>query len=254
MACCKCNRTGSCKGCACVKAKQSCDNCLPGKLGNCFNRSSAASSPLTATLTVNACSSSNSLTSISATIPHHLHDTSDSPSQPSSNISPSDQQSSLTSHHTPLPEHASTSKPTFVWGRLGGSDFANSLHAIYTEVVHWKRNCFSVPYGKSGKEFVRELSRLYSAYRSASALESIALMAAVVLPILLLQKPSRTSKTKQHIALLERRLGLWASGDLDELVREGRAIQQRLPKNGATKGNFNLYSSLLLQPNVYGEM
>ena len=113
------------------------------------------------------------------------------------------------------------STPTFVWGRLAGSDFANFLHAIYTEVVHWKRNCFLVPCGKSGKEFVRELSRLYmySAYGSTSALESVALMATVVLPILLLQKPSRTSKTKQNMALLESWLGLWASGDLDELVR-----------------------------------
>lgn len=127
------------------------------------------------------------------------------------------------------------STPTFVWGKLSGPDFANSLQAIYAEVVHWRRNCFSVPFGKAGKDFVKELSKLYSAYGSASALESIALMAAIVLPILLLQKPSRTSKTKQHIALLARRFGLWSNGDLDELVREGRAIQQRLPKNSSTK-------------------
>ena len=65
----------------------------------------------------------------------------------------------------------------------------------------------------------------------------------IVLPILLLQKPSRTSKTKQHIALLERRLGLWSNGDLDELVRDGRAIQQRLPKNVLTKANSSLARS-----------
>ena len=135
------------------------------------------------------------------------------------------------------------STPTFVWGKLTGSDFTNSLNAIYSEVVHWRRNCFSVPYGKAGKEFVRELSRLYSAYGSASALESVALKAAIVLPILLLQKPSGTSKTKQHIILLERRLGLWSNGDLDELVREGRVIQQRLPKNRSTKANSNLARS-----------
>ena len=35
MACC---RSGSCKGCACVKAKKKiCENCLPGKQGNCAN-------------------------------------------------------------------------------------------------------------------------------------------------------------------------------------------------------------------------
>ena len=127
------------------------------------------------------------------------------------------------------------STPTFLWGKLTGSDFANSLDATYTEVVHWRRNCFSVPYGKAGKEFVRELSRLYLAYGCASALESVALEATIVLPILLLQKPSRISRTKQHIVLLERRLGLWSNDDLDELVREGRVIQQRMPKNGSAK-------------------
>jgi len=96
----------------------------------------------------------------------------DPPHQPSQ--PPLDQQ---------LPEHASMSTPTFMWGKLTGSDFANSLHAIYAEVVHWRRNCFSVPFGKAGKDFVKELSMLYSAYGSASALESVALMAAIVLPI-----------------------------------------------------------------------
>ena len=37
MVCCKCNKTGSCKGCACVKAGNKCFNCLPGKIGHCSN-------------------------------------------------------------------------------------------------------------------------------------------------------------------------------------------------------------------------
>ena len=37
VACCRCNRTGSYKGCACVKAGKSCTNCLPKKLGSCVN-------------------------------------------------------------------------------------------------------------------------------------------------------------------------------------------------------------------------
>ena len=43
MPCCRCNRTGSCKGCACVKAGKPCSNCLPSKLGSCANRSSMRS-------------------------------------------------------------------------------------------------------------------------------------------------------------------------------------------------------------------
>ena len=84
---------------------------------------------------------------------------------------------------------------------------------------------------------MNELSRLYLAYGSASALESVALQATIVLPILLLQKPSKTSKTKEHIACLERRLSLWSSGELMELVTEGRALQQRLPRGADARYN-----------------
>ena len=115
-----------------------------------------------------------------------------------------------------------------------------TLDATYTEVVHWRRNCFTVPSGKGGKEFVRELARLYPAFESASAPEAVSLKAPTVLPILLLQKPSSTSKTKDHTACLERRLAHWSNGDLDELVR---TIQQRLPKQRSVKDNAKLARS-----------
>ena len=42
MVCCRCNRAGVCRSCACVKAKRPCVNCLPSKQGNCTNISTAA--------------------------------------------------------------------------------------------------------------------------------------------------------------------------------------------------------------------
>jgi len=45
-----------------------------------------------------------------------------------------------------------------------------------------------------------------------------------------LQKPSARSKAKDHKECLKRRLALWQEGKIDELIREGRAIQQRLSK------------------------
>ena len=41
MVCCRCNRAGVCRGCACVKAKRPYVNCLPSKQGNCANISTA---------------------------------------------------------------------------------------------------------------------------------------------------------------------------------------------------------------------
>ena len=51
----------------------------------------------------------------------------------------------------------------------------------------------------------------------------------MTMPSLLLQKPHRSSKVKEHIHCLECRLKLWTEGDLDGLLREGRTIQRRLP-------------------------
>ena len=58
-------------------------------------------------------------------------------------------------------------------------------------------------------------------------MESIALRAATVMPILLLQKPHAKAKTYGHVACLERRLASWQRGDIDTLVQEGRTIQRR---------------------------
>ena len=84
------------------------------------------------------------------------------------------------------------------------------------------------PTGKVGKEFVLELSRLFRAYGETSALEAVSLNAAMILSLLLLQKPSPKAKVKDHISCLQRRLLLWHKGDIAELLREGGVIQQRL--------------------------
>ena len=100
--------------------------------------------------------------------------------------------------------------------------------AAYNEVLHWRKNFFPVPYGSVGKRFVSETSRLYRAYAAASSLEGVALAAACIMPTLLLQNPSSTSKTVVHIEYLERRLDSWEKGDINALVEEGRSIQRHL--------------------------
>jgi len=129
-----------------------------------------------------------------------------------------------------LPVFKPHANPEFSWGTLDSSSFSTVLDNAYDETVHWRKNCFKIPHGNAGKSFVNELARLFQAFATGSALESVALKAAMTLPPLLLQKPHRNSKTKTHIACLERRMKLWEEGDIPELVREGRAIQNRLPK------------------------
>ena len=50
----------------------------------------------------------------------------------------------------------------------------------------------------------------------------------MVMPALLLQKPFRKSKSRDHVAALKRRLVQWREGNLLCLLSEGKTIQKRL--------------------------
>ena len=130
-----------------------------------------------------------------------------------------------------FPTYPQVNSPCFKWGNIDGIMFQNAINCAYNEVVHWRHNIFKVPSGKAGKSFVCELSRLFRVYAEGTALVSVALTAAMTLPSLLLQKPHRSSKAKEHTQCLERRMKLWIEGDLDELLREGCTIQQRLQRS-----------------------
>jgi len=120
------------------------------------------------------------------------------------------------------------SAPSFVWGEVDGDTFFHSFTYCYDEVIHWWKNLFRLPSGKSGRAFVLELHRLFHAYASGSALECVAMKAIMIMPVLLLQRPHHWSKNDENITHLSRRLVLWNKGDIDSLVREGRVLQSVL--------------------------
>ena len=138
--------------------------------------------------------------------------------------------SSVNSHELSpqLPDFQPVAQPNFQWGNLDAASFCSELDRVYREIALWKKNSFSVPRGSAGKAFVCELARLFHAIGEGSSLESIALKAIAVACALLLQKPGRTSKDRDHVLLLEQRMKLWKEGDLISLIAEGRAIQSRL--------------------------
>jgi len=77
-------------------------------------------------------------------------------------------------------------------------------------VVHWRSNLFLVPWGKVGKDFVQELARLISAYGEGSALESIAIKAAMILCTLLLQRPYKLASTADFVSCLKQEQIPWS--------------------------------------------
>ena len=79
-----------------------------------------------------------------------------------------------------------------------------------------------------------------SCLHKSSALEEIALKAATVMSVLLLQRPFRSSKPKDHSACLERRMSIRKKGDIKNLLTEGLTLQKRLPKLGTPSNESNV--------------
>ena len=111
---------------------------------------------------------------------------------------------------------------------LEGKEFAEAINKAYNEVIFWKENLFMLPNGKPSKTFIRELSFWIDQYNRNTQLHGIAIKVFMLLPSLLLQKPSKESKAKEHFEKLKERLNLWYEGKIEKLLSEGRTIQRRL--------------------------
>ena len=224
MTCCRCNRTGRCQNCCCVKKKRPCTNCLPDRLGKCIN-----SNPKPRSSNIPDVPAVSRVEADHTNVCHSHHgDTSSTTGSPHPGPSPATDRDGLTqSTGIPeLPAFTPMALPRFTWGELDSETFTQRLNHAYSTVVHWRRNIFSIPSGNAGAGFVTELSRLFRAYAVGSALESVALKAAMTMCALLLQKPSRSSKAKDHVACLERCMATCKAGDLNELLEEGLTIQR----------------------------
>ena len=242
-----------------MKVGRKCVNCLPGKLGKCANNLNPKISSASTTFTTSNYSD-NTNSSITANhdskTPLTLPQSSPVLLQPSKAISTPLQPA--TEHNTISPTAPSKSLTdlwplSFSWGEHSGKAFYDAINYSYEEVVHWKPNIFLVPFGSAGTSFVKELTRLFQAFADGSSLERICMKAITLIQILLLQKPSKRSKTKDNICHLKRRLDLWSKGDILQLLDEGRCIQTRMLSRlatGKSKIDSHIFRSLMGQGKI----
>ena len=127
-----------------------------------------------------------------------------------------------------LPPFREMTHSQATWQDIPGEKFSKAIDEAYSQTVHWVPNLFMLPSGSSGKQFIAELAKLYDTFASVSSYESFAIKTAMTMPALLLQKPHSKSKTRDHILCLNRRLVLWEKGDIAELLKEGKLIQNHL--------------------------
>ena len=227
--------------CSCVKNGTRCLNCVPIRLGRCCieaegsDDDSCPSSGSSSTMRANGDSFDEEYDPCPLSGPrlgHVLIPVSQQapdllvPSLAPSVSLPHSLSPSRSSTTVDLPPFRPSADPQFQWNSLSGKKCIELIDKCYDVAVHWIPNLFKLPHGKSGKLFVRELSLLFRAYAEDSSKECIALKAAFLIPLLVLQKPFRLSKAKDHVTALERRLTLWSDGCFDQLLKEGEAIQK----------------------------
>ena len=106
--------------------------------------------------------------------------------------------------------------------------FVTNINNIYEEMVKWRKNLFLLPTGNAGKSFVNLITQWVSNYNKSNTFQSIVMKVVMILPNLLLQKPSSKSKAKDHSKALEERLKQWNEGKFMELLRDCKIIQKKL--------------------------
>ena len=120
-----------------------------------------------------------------------------------------------------------------VWGggRKTELEFKEILTQCYREIITWRKNIFPLPHGNCGESFIKEITRLLNQFNLKSRWERLSLLLVHIFTPLMLQKPSRKSKPREHTQFLACRLQKWKDGDIESLMSEAREIQKRLAKS-----------------------
>jgi hypothetical protein len=140
-----------------------------------------------------------------------------------------------------------------VWGDYCGIDkIYKKVSCVLDEISSWTKNLFFLPWGKVGKDFIKEVSRLLDLFSLKTAWEPVALGLSMIFVPLMLQRPSSRSKAKENAKYLASRLLRWSNGQIDELLEECRTIQARLQKSmkNQAESNKKAFCRLMLQGNI----
>ena len=177
-------------------------------------------------------------------------------SQPASSRAVNDLQSTTESQqHQNVREIVGEEYTNIKWGERNLREVSKKIQD--ERLVFWKKNLLMLPTGAAAKKCITETTKLMNGWTDNSPLKGIAFTVIHVIPSLLLQKPSKTSKAKDHLKALERRTDLWINGNIDEHLFEGETIQSRLHYINTPKsiGKLSKKFALLMEKgNVNGAL
>ena len=125
MTCCRCNRSGICRNCSCVRERKSCSSCLPQHHGRCLNVDNDGSMETEAGHNCDQTEAASEATQEERAGERQVH-----VSQIGGDGDCNDQ------IQAELPFYPPTSRPNFTWGEIDGTTAKNAIDQIYDEIVH----------------------------------------------------------------------------------------------------------------------
>ena len=152
-----------------------------------------------------------------------------------------------------LPPYAEINTlPDTTYNNVSPEIFTTNINKVYEEMVTWRKNHFILPTGKAGKAFIALITEWLGNFNNGNTFQGIAMKVVMVLPNLLLQKPSAKSKAKDHSKALEERLKMWKDGNIQDLLRDCKAVQTKL-KSGKKKTTIDItriFSKLIFEGKI----
>ena len=139
-----------------------------------------------------------------------------------------------------LPKYTAVNvNPNKEYNHISGQDFTELIQKIYEESIKWRKNIFLLPTGAAGKEFIKLITEWITHFNNGDAFQGLALKVIMILPNLLLQKPSAKSKSRDHTKALGLRLAMWKEGKIMEILKECSVIQKKMKMKMKPMDNRN---------------
>lgn len=128
----------------------------------------------------------------------------------------------------------------YTWVDRSAEAITPLMEAAYQEMMHWRPNLFVPPVGNAANDLVNEMTQWITNFIEKTAFERIFLH-----PHLVLQLPaSRLAAAK--CKAMSRRMEMWGAGKIEDLLEEGRAIQERVSTTQNDTGKKNGFVRLIL--------
>ena len=127
---------------------------------------------------------------------------------------------------------------------LNGHEFIETIHRVYNECNE----------GKTFSSFLLRMQPKCSYKNSHHGLNilTISLKVYITLPLLFLQGPTRNNKARDHTKKIDKQLLTWKGGKINDLIKEGRIIQERIKSScqRASKDYAKIFGNLMMQGKV----